>query len=65
MPDLLPPEALFKPGDVHAMSRLLARCIDDAAFRQELLRAQELTLSQLSGRDFVQRTLTLYEGFFD
>jgi len=65
MPDLLPPEALFEPGDVAAMSRLLARCIDDADFRQELLRAQDLTLSQLSGRDFLQRTLTLYEGFFD
>jgi glycosyltransferase involved in cell wall biosynthesis len=65
MPDLLPPEALFKPGDVKAMVRLLARVIDDDAYRRELLRAQDLTLSQLSGRDFVQRTLTLYEGFFD
>ena len=65
MPDLLPPEALFPAGDVEAMTRLLTRAIDDAPYRQELLRAQELTLSQLSGRDFLQRTLTLYEGFFD
>jgi len=65
MPDLLPPSALFPAGDLDAMTRLLARAIDEPAFRQELLQAQDLTLSQLSGRDFLQRTLTLYEGFLD
>ncbi|MBA4357114.1 MAG: glycosyl transferase [Desulfovibrio sp.] len=65
MPDLLPPEALFPPGDVDAMTRLLVRAIDEPSYRQDLLRAQDLTLSQLSGRDFLQRTLTLYEGFLD
>jgi len=65
MPDLLPPEALFPPGDVDAMVRMLARAMDDAPYLEELRRAGGLTLSQLSGRDFVQRTLTLYEGFFD
>lgn len=65
MPDLLPPEALFPPGDVDAMVRLVTRAIEESAYRQELLRAQDLTLSQLSGRDFLQRTLTLYEGFLD
>jgi glycosyltransferase involved in cell wall biosynthesis len=65
MPDLLPPEALFKPGDVDAMVKLIAKAMDDPGYRKELLRAQDLTLSQLSGRDFLQRTLTLYEGFLD
>jgi glycosyltransferase involved in cell wall biosynthesis len=65
MPDLLPPEALFEPGDVDAMTRLIAKAIDEPEYRKELLRAQDLTLSQLSGRDFLQRTLTLYEGFLD
>ena len=65
MPDLLPPEALFEPGDVDAMVRLLARAIDDPEYRKQNLKACDLTLSQLSGRDFLQRTLTLYEGFFD
>jgi glycosyltransferase involved in cell wall biosynthesis len=65
MPDLLPPEALFPPGDVDAMTRLLTRAIDDLGYRQENLKACDLTLSQLSGRDFLQRTLTLYEGFLD
>jgi glycosyltransferase involved in cell wall biosynthesis len=65
MPDLLPPEALLEPGDVDAMTRLIAKAMDEPGFRQELLRAQDLTLSQLSGRDFLQRTLTLYEGFLD
>ncbi|MBU1229636.1 MAG: glycosyltransferase [Proteobacteria bacterium] len=65
MPDLLPAQALFPPGDVHAMSRLILRTMDEPDFRQELLRAQDLTLSQLSGHDFLQRTLTLYEGFLD
>jgi len=65
MPDLLPPEALFPAGDVSAMTRLLTRAIDDTSYRQELLKAGGLSLSQLSGRDFLQRTLTLYEGFFD
>ena len=65
MPDLLPPEALFPAGDVDAMTRLLTRAIDDVSFRQGLLRENDLTLSQLSGHDFLQRTLTLYEGFYD
>lgn len=65
MPDLLPAQALFPPGDVHAMTRLILRTMDEPDFRQELLRAQDLTLSQLSGHDFLQRTLTLYEGFLD
>lgn len=65
MPDLLPPEALFPAGDVDAMTRLLTRSIEDQQFREENLKACGLTLSQLSGSDFLQRTLTLYEGFFD
>jgi len=65
MPDLLPPEALFDPGDVDAMVRLIAKAMDEPNYRKELLRAQDLTLTQLSGRDFLQRTLTLYEGFLD
>jgi len=65
MPDLLPPEALFEPGDVDAMTRLIAKAMDEPDFRKDLLRAQDLTLSQLSGHDFLQRTLTLYEGFLD
>jgi len=65
MPDLLPPEALFNPGDVDDMVRHIARAFDEPKFRQELLRAQDLTLSQLGGQDFLQRTLTLYEGFLD
>lgn len=65
MPDLLPPEALFPAGDVPAMGKLILRAMDEPAYRQELCRAGALTLSQLSGRDFLQRTLTLYEGFFD
>lgn len=65
MPDLLPPEALFPPGDVEAMTRLLTRAIDEPEYRNENLKACGLTLSQLSGKDFLQRTLTLYEGFFD
>lgn len=65
MPDLLPPEALFPPGDVDEMVRRIAKAIDEPHYRQELLRAQDLTLSQLGGHDFLQRTLTLYEGFLD
>ncbi|MDP3426209.1 MAG: glycosyltransferase, partial [Humidesulfovibrio sp.] len=65
MPDLLPPEALLEPGDVDAMTRLIAKAMDEPEYRKLLLRAQDLTLSQLSGRDFLQRTLTLYEGFLD
>ena len=65
MPDLLPPEALFDPGDVGAMTRLLAKVLDEPDYCKRLLRAQDLTLSQLSGHDFLQRTLTLYEGFLD
>jgi glycosyltransferase involved in cell wall biosynthesis len=62
MPDLLPPQALFPAGDVGAMTKLMLRASDDAAFLKDLRRQGELALSQLSGPDFLQRTLTLYEG---
>lgn len=62
MPDLLENEALIAPGDVDALAgRILAACASpDLAAR--LRQAQSRRMADLSGRDFLARTLAVYEG---
>ncbi|MGE4293425.1 MAG: glycosyltransferase family 4 protein [Desulfovibrio sp.] len=65
MPDLVPAQGLFPPGDLEAMTTYLARAVNDAAFREQLLQAQSKTMSQLTGRDFLNRTLNLYGSLLE
>ncbi|WP_320174984.1 glycosyltransferase [Maridesulfovibrio sp.] len=62
MPDLLPKEALVPPQDVNQLSLKLTEAINDPEFRQRLLTEHKRTMSQLSGEDFLKRTMTLYQG---
>ena len=65
MPDLVPKQGLFPAGDEAAMTDVLARAIENAAYREELVLAQGKTMSQLTGRDFLNRTLNLYAGLLE
>ncbi len=60
MPDLLPPEALFTPGDPSAMAEKIAQVIDSPSFAQTLLDDAARRLPELSGPAFVGKTLQVY-----
>lgn len=62
MPDLLEEEALIAPGDVDALvGRIRAACVNpDLASR--LRQAQSRRMADLSDREFLARTLAVYEG---
>lgn len=62
LPDLVSRRALVEPGDVPALTLKLLEAVRHPEFREELLREQRLTISQLSGRDFLTRSLSLYQG---
>ncbi|WP_320008922.1 glycosyltransferase [Maridesulfovibrio sp.] len=62
MPDLLPAEALFPPENVDLLALKLTEAINKPEFRQKLLEEHKRTMSQLSGEDFLKRTMTLYQS---
>jgi glycosyltransferase involved in cell wall biosynthesis len=61
MPDLLQPHALVPPGDVPALADCFARSVNDPGFRQTLRKEQAATMNHLSGQDFLNQTLAIYE----
>lgn len=62
MPDLLPAEALVPPQDVTSLSLKITEAVNCPEFREMLLKEHAGTMSQLSGEDFLKRTMTLYQG---
>jgi len=62
MPDLLDPRALFPPGDVDAMQSRLARAVGDPDYLQNMLRQQQQRIAQLSSREFLHQSLSVYEA---
>lgn len=60
MPDLLPSEALFAPGDPIAMSEKIAQVMDKPDFAGFLLEDAHKRLPQLSGPAFADKTLLVY-----
>lgn len=62
MPDLVPAIGCFPAGDETAMTTLLHRAVTEAEYRQELVQAEKKIMSQLTGRDFLNRTLNLYNS---
>ncbi|WP_031483878.1 glycosyltransferase family 4 protein [Maridesulfovibrio frigidus] len=62
MPDLLPDEALVEPEDIEGMANKLTEIIENQEMREKLLKEHAKTMSQLSGADFLKRTITLYQG---
>lgn len=61
MPDLLPPEALFAPGDPAAMAEKMAKVMDEPVFAEFLLKDAAKRLPQLSGTAFAEKTLRVYD----
>lgn len=65
MPDLLEPEALVPPADLTGLEALIRKAVESEPFRAQLVSAQAKVISQLSGRDFLRRTLSIYQTALD
>ncbi|WP_319759077.1 glycosyltransferase family 4 protein [Maridesulfovibrio sp.] len=62
MPDLLPEQAIVPPQDVTQLSLKLTETINRPEFLEELVVEHKRTMSQLSGENFLKRTMTLYQS---
>lgn len=62
MPDLLPADALFAPGDVQDMGAHIKRAYTDGAYYARLGHIQGERIDHLTGADFLQQTLNVYRG---
>jgi len=62
MPDLLEPQALFAAADEDAMAGRIRQVMTNPALAESLRREQALRLRDLSGHDFLAKTLAVYEG---
>lgn len=60
MPDLLPEQGLFTPGDPAAMARKIAQIMDNPALAANLLADAARRLPELSGPAFLEKTLRVY-----
>ena len=60
MPDLLPAEALFAPGNPTAMAEKMAQVMDNPDFAQRLLENAAARLPGLTGPAFTDKTLRAY-----
>lgn len=62
MPDLLEPNALFGAGDVDALADRIRQVMERPELADSLRREQHRRMQDLSGHDFLAKTLTVYEG---
>lgn len=62
MPDLLEPSAIFPAGDEEAMAAKLRQAMTDPDLLRTLMEDQRRRMANLSGREFLSRTLAVYEG---
>ncbi len=62
MPDLLTPQALCAPADPGALCALMERAIADPRFLHDRHREQQQRMTQLSEREFLRQTLSLYQS---
>ena len=61
MPDLLPAEGLFAPGNPSAMAEKIAKIINDPTFAASLLADAAKRMPSLSGPAFMEKTLQVYQ----
>lgn len=61
MPDLVEAAALFPPGDSRALAARMERLMSDAPWQTALLDGQRQKLATLDSREFLHRTLQVYE----
>lgn len=59
--DLLEDTALVKPGDDAALASLIRQVLADNALRHDLCQAQGRVMAGLSGKDFLAKTLRVYQ----
>jgi glycosyltransferase involved in cell wall biosynthesis len=62
MPDLLEPEALFAAADEDAMAARIRQVMANPGLAESLRREQAERMRDLSGHDFLAKTLAVYEG---
>lgn len=60
MPDLLPPDAMFAPGDIEGMQNTLAKALYDHEWRENLRQHCLNRMATLCDEDFYQDTLDVY-----
>lgn len=65
MPDLVGKEALYPAGDGQALDDLLALALSDETFRARIRADQARILSQHTLKEFLRRTLRLYESLLE
>ena len=61
MPDLLPAEGLFAPGNPSAMAEKIAKIMNDPTFAASLLADAAKRMPSLSGPAFMEKTLQVYQ----
>ena len=62
MPDLLEPEALLGAGDVDALAGRIRQVMERPELADSLRSEQRRRMNDLSGHDFLAKTLAVYEG---
>jgi glycosyltransferase involved in cell wall biosynthesis len=62
MPDLLNPQALFGAGDVDALTSRIRTVMTNPELAEALRHEQQQRMHDLSGHDFLAKTLAVYEG---
>ena len=62
MPDLLEPSAIFPAGDEKAMARRIRDAMTDRNLLRTIVDDQRRRMGDLSGQDFLARTLAVYEA---
>lgn len=62
MPDLLPSTAMYLPGNVEELAKLLFSIRGDTQFKHELLQHQNSCIQKLSAKYFLNSTLDVYHS---
>lgn len=62
MPDLLPANAMYPPGNVEKLAELLLSIQDNTQFKHDLLQHQNTCMQQLTPECFLNSTLDVYHS---
>ncbi len=62
MPDLVEAKALFAANDVEALANTIHLVMTDSELAESLLQQQRRRMADLSGHDFLAKTLAVYEA---
>ncbi len=65
LPDLVPEDGLFAPGDVKALAKTLHRAITDQAYIDSITWDEQGRIGRYSGREFLRRTIAMYEKMLE